>query len=167
MPSTRHSRRSPPPTSTKLTARKRPEDRLVRTRAQALTDCEALCERIEQGETVTAAKRALHLSWEAITRYCTAPDAPLRERYARARERQAHVLAEAALECATQPYQGGATSEAVQARRLEVDTRKWLASKVLPRIYGERITQEHTGEGGGPVSVTVKVVRESKRRTAG
>lgn len=29
--------------------------------------------------------------------------------------------------------------------KLQVDTRKWFLSKVLPKIYGDKITQEHTG----------------------
>ena len=35
-------------------------------------------------------------------------------------------------------------NEAIQRSRLRVDTRKWIASKLKPKKYGERI--EHTGE---------------------
>lgn len=41
--------------------------------------------------------------------------------------------------------------EHIQRSRLRVDTRKWALAKALPKIYGDKITQEHTGEGGGPV----------------
>lgn len=37
--------------------------------------------------------------------------------------------------------------------RLRVDTRKWLLSKALPKVYGEKVVQEHTGPDGGPVQV--------------
>jgi hypothetical protein len=39
--------------------------------------------------------------------------------------------------------------QALTARdRLRVDTRKWMASKVVPKLYGDKITQEHTGPEG-------------------
>lgn len=44
-------------------------------------------------------------------------------------------------------------NEYMQRSRLRVDTRKWLMSKLAPRVYGDRI--EHTGHGGGPLQVQV------------
>lgn len=38
--------------------------------------------------------------------------------------------------------------EHVQRSRLRVDTRKWMLSKVLPKIYGDRVAMEHTGAVG-------------------
>ena len=35
--------------------------------------------------------------------------------------------------------------------RLLWDMRRWELSKLAPKKYGDKITQEHTGEGGGPV----------------
>jgi hypothetical protein len=35
--------------------------------------------------------------------------------------------------------------EHIARSRLRVDTRKWLLSKCLPKIFGDRITAEHTG----------------------
>lgn len=35
--------------------------------------------------------------------------------------------------------------EHVQRSRLRVDTRKWMLSKALPKVFGDKITQEHTG----------------------
>jgi hypothetical protein len=32
--------------------------------------------------------------------------------------------------------------------RLRVDTRKWLLSKMLPKVFGDKITQEVTGKDG-------------------
>jgi hypothetical protein len=36
----------------------------------------------------------------------------------------------------------------VQAAKLQVDTRRWLASKLLPERFGERAALELTGAGG-------------------
>lgn len=48
-------------------------------------------------------------------------------------------------------------NEFVQRSRLRIDARKWLASKLAPKKYGDRITQEHTGDGGGPVVVKIEI----------
>lgn len=37
--------------------------------------------------------------------------------------------------------------------RIEVDARKWFASKFLPKQFGDKVTQEHVGADGGPVQV--------------
>ena len=39
--------------------------------------------------------------------------------------------------------------------RLRVDTRKWYASKIAPKMYGDRVEVEHTGDVGG---ATVQVI---------
>ena len=41
--------------------------------------------------------------------------------------------------------------EHVQRSKLRVDTRKWILSKALPKIYGDKITAEHTGPDGAPL----------------
>ena len=46
-------------------------------------------------------------------------------------------------------------SDVIQRSRLRVDTRKWLLSKVLPKVYGEKVKHEVGGEGGGPINVAV------------
>ena len=69
------------------------------------------------------------------------------EQYARAREEQADAIADECLDIAE-------TEPDVQRARLKIDVRKWFASKMKPRRYGDRITQEHTGLGGGPIQNT-------------
>lgn len=51
--------------------------------------------------------------------------------------------------------------EHIQRSRLRVDTRKWLLSKVLPKIYGDKLALEHTG------SLTLSErIRASRERVA-
>jgi hypothetical protein len=64
--------------------------------------------------------------------------------YARAREQQAHSLAERAIAVSREAY--GRDTAGVQAARLEVDTLKWYVSKIAPKLYGERLTIEDEGE---------------------
>ena len=42
-------------------------------------------------------------------------------------------------------------AEAIQRSRLRVDTRKWVLSKMLPKVYGDRLDLTHTGKDGGPI----------------
>jgi hypothetical protein len=44
--------------------------------------------------------------------------------------------------------------EHVQRSRLRVDTRKWMLSKALPKIFGDKVTQEHVGDPEKPVAYT-------------
>lgn len=45
------------------------------------------------------------------------------------------------------------SADVIAHKRLQIDTRKWMLSKMLPKIYGDRVTQEHTGAGGGPIAL--------------
>jgi hypothetical protein len=42
-------------------------------------------------------------------------------------------------------------AEFVARSRLRVDSRKWLAARMAPTKYGDKITQEHTGADGGAI----------------
>lgn len=48
-----------------------------------------------------------------------------------------------------------------QMARVEIDARKWFASKFLPKRYGEKNAVELTGADGGPVqqAITVQFVK--------
>lgn len=49
--------------------------------------------------------------------------------------------------------------EHIQRSRLRVDTRKWMLSKALPKVFGDKVTQEHTSDPEKPVSVIHKIER--------
>lgn len=50
-------------------------------------------------------------------------------------------------------------AEMVAHKRLQVDTRKWMLSKMLPKVYGDKTTTELTGANGGPVAVAAVDMR--------
>jgi hypothetical protein len=79
------------------------------------------------------------------------------QQYARAREIQADYLAEEGMDIAD------STQDPAKAR-LQIDARKWFASKVAPKKYGDKITQEFSGPDGGPIptSLEVSFVRPSE-----
>ena len=67
----------------------------------------------------------------------------LRRAYDQAIEDRGDRLAEELIELADQPmpegFDGSAASAWVQQLRLKIDVRKWAASKLRPRVYGEKI----------------------------
>ena len=51
--------------------------------------------------------------------------------------------------------------EHIARSRLRVDSRKWMLSKMIPKIYGDRLVTELTGKDGGPVEIqAVSAIRE-------
>jgi len=60
--------------------------------------------------------------------------------YARAREQQAHAIAEKAV----RDVENTRDPEQAQLARLKFDARRWLVGKIAPRIYGDKTT--HTLE---------------------
>lgn len=69
-----------------------------------------------------------------------------RAKYARAREHQADVMDDLVLHVADT-----CDSENYQAARVKIAAYQWRASKLRPKVYGDKVQQEHTGPGGGPV----------------
>ncbi len=135
--------------------------------SEALAD--EICELIMQGKALPDVAKAVHVDKTTILRWVEKhPD--FCNRYARAREVQADVLAEEIIaiadDPATEEIQDGdetrtvISSSAVQRNRLRVDARKWYASKLAPKKYGDKLDTTVTGPDGGAVqhSVTVKFV---------
>jgi hypothetical protein len=91
-----------------------------------------------------------------------------RDKYARAAEQRAERMAEEMLQISDDGKrdfsagEGGDqfNGEHVQRARLRVDTRKWLLSKMQPKKYGDKVQNEHTGAGGGPMELTVRFIED-------
>lgn len=65
------------------------------------------------------------------------------EKYTIAKQKQADILIEEIMDIAdtcANNYENG--SEYVMATRLQIDTRKWFASKLLPKVYGDKVQNE-------------------------
>lgn len=48
-------------------------------------------------------------------------------------------------------------SDVLGRSRLRVDTRKWLLSKMLPKVYGDKLQTELTGKDGAPLITGIEV----------
>ena len=68
--------------------------------------------------------------------------------YAHAREAQADCWAD---EIVAMADDAPADHEVLAKVRLQIDARKWVASKLLPCKYGYRVSAELTGANGGPI----------------
>ena len=102
---------------------------------------EHLCDRVANGEFYHAIANDYGISQGALSYWleCNAPN-----EYAHARELRAEHIVEELIGIADEEpgytNQGGTDTGAVQHAKLRIDTRKWLASKMLPRKYGDRIS---------------------------
>lgn len=61
------------------------------------------------------------------------------EKYARAKLKQAEILAEEIVSISDDDHKDDENGCAVARARLRVDSRKWIASKLLPKAYGNQI----------------------------
>lgn len=102
-------------------------------------------------------------------------DEELGQRYARAKASQLQVLADQLVDLADKDRlcekvtfdADGKIKERVildqtDRTKIQIDTRKWLLSKLDPKKYGERVQNEHSGPDGSPVQFAVKSILEEK-----
>jgi hypothetical protein len=94
-----------------------------------------------------------------------------RQQYARAREIQADTLFDEMLDIADDARNDWmkrnhgeddpgwvANGEHIQRSRLRIESRKWMAGKLKPKVYGEKIEHEVGSDPNKPL--VTKVVRE-------
>ena len=133
--------------------RRKPEERAAL--AKAIIDGMAL-----EGLSCFKACEAVGVPIGSFIRWTT-EDAELAESYTRARETLIERMAAETLAIADMPVgsteHGTTDSGAVQKQRLQVDTRKWLLSKLAPKKYGDKVTL--AGDEENPLRVQ-KVVRQ-------
>lgn len=133
-------------------------------RSKALAD--TLCERIALGESLRAICSADGMPSMSFVFSWLSDDEKFAEQYARAREAQAEAFADEIVAIADEPpdvvpVKGGEEGEeqgvqldsaAIARQRLRIDARKWVASKLKPKKYGDKVDVEH----GGTVTVEVR-----------
>ena len=112
----------------------------------------AVLDEMRSGLSAYKACKAAGVPQSTFSRWCD-DDATLAESYARAREDLIERMAEEVLNLSDQevPETGDGKKDwqAVQKHRLQVDSRKWLLSKLAPRKYGEKL--EVSGDAASPL----------------
>lgn len=103
--------------------------------SQELAD--QICERISNGETLRAVCRDIKIAPSTVIEW-TWKNKEFFEQYTRARQKQADAYADMILDEAF-------NSIDPQIGRLRVDALKWVASKLAPKRYGDKVEVEQTG----------------------
>jgi len=133
--------------------------RIERTKtAKPERDKDAICQTVLQGmrDGLSAFKacQAAGVPQSTFNRWVDA-DAKLAEDYAHAREDLIERMANDVLELADSEVpetgDGKRDWQAIQQRKLQVDSRKWLLSKLAPKKYGDRL--ELAGDKENPLQV--------------
>ena len=102
-----------------------------------------IVEGIADGKSLSSVLRSPGMPSHTLARMMIKDNAVFREAYERALQHRADRLAEEILELADEDppegLEGASLNDWVQNKRLRVDTRKWIASKLKPKTYGDRI----------------------------
>lgn len=133
-----------------------------------------ICERIAKGESLREICRSEHMPDEHTVRMWHVEDREgFSPHYTRAVQARAERWAEEVVEISDDGSNDWmernvgdgetitvADHEHISRSKLRVDTRKWLLSKVLPKVYGDKVAV--TGEGGGPLVVEIVRFADAK-----
>lgn len=107
-----------------------------------------ICARITAGESMTAISAEIGVHVSTLIEW-SQDDTQRSARMRAARENAARIWdekAEHGLAAATDPFELSRAKELAHHYR-------WRAKALAPREYGDRVTQEHTGAGGGPIAL--------------
>lgn len=127
-----------------------------------------ICARLAEGQSLREVCRGKGMPGETTVRSWAIDDVHgFSAQYAKAREAGYQLLADELLEIADDgsndwmqrknadgDSEDVVNHEHIARSRLRVDTRKWMLSKVLPKIYGDKVAV--TGGDGGPLQVAVQ-----------
>ncbi|BET97691.1 terminase small subunit-like protein [Xenorhabdus taiwanensis] len=100
---------------------------------------EDICALLMEGESLRSICKRQGMPSIRAVMYWLQRHEEFMQQYARAREIQAEVLAEDVITIADTAIAEGAD---VAKARLQVDARKWYASKMAPKRYGDKIQHE-------------------------
>jgi len=136
-----------------------------------------ICDRLAHGESLRTICKGDDMPATSTVCLWLSKHKEFSEQYAHAREAQADYLAEEIIEISddgtndwmarrSEAEKGAGVEtgwvlngEHVQRSRLRVDARKWYASKLAPKKYGEKIVQEHSGPNGGAIETVTEIRR--------
>jgi hypothetical protein len=115
-----------------------------------INEPQEVIELIGSGMSVSKACDEVGMSHSQFYRIVNA-DKELCDKYARAMDQRADVIFDQILSISDNDD----PDADVQRDRLKVDARKWVVSKMLPKKYGDRVTNELTGSNGLPLEISL------------
>lgn len=123
---------------------------------------EKICEKIANGRSLRSICAEDGMPpMKTIYRWLEANE-EFRHQYARARDKQADYFAEEIIEIADSAE---AESAAVSKAKLQIDARKWAASKIAPKKYGDK-QEIDVKSSDGSMRPSVRLNAEEYRKIA-
>lgn len=141
---------------------------------------DAICEQLADGLSLREVCRQEGMPDKSTVMRWLHTNEAFRDQYARAKEIGIEAIAEDILDIADDATNdwmerhdkdGEKTGwqfngEAARRSQIRIDSRKWLLSKLAPKKYGDKVTQEHLGPDGGPVQVAAVSIELVKPKQA-
>ena len=133
---------------------------MARPSIYSLDLIDRICERLAGGESLVAICEDDEMPARSTVFKWLDENKEFSDRYVRAREAQADLLAEEIIKISDdglndtyeiEPGVRGVNHDVIARSRLRVDARKWMASKLAPKKYGDKVTNEHVGANGGDI----------------
>lgn len=115
-----------------------------------------ICERISEGQSLRKICDAEDMPNKATVFRWLAANKEFSDQYARARETQADTLFDDVLAIADQydTISEAVNPDLIQRAKLRIDARKWMAGKLRPKVYGDKL--ELAGDASAPLTVVIK-----------
>lgn len=120
-----------------------------------------VCELLQDGKSLRAAAESLGLKHSTILLWVKERK-EFADQYTHAREIGYKLLADEILDISDEKdveirYDGEETkldlsATAIARNRLRVDTRKWMLSKMLPKVYGDKVEMNHGVQEDSPLA---------------
>lgn len=112
---------------------------------------DSLCAQLAEGKSLRTVCKAEEMPEARTVFRWLRTNSEFCQQYEKAKEESADALSDEMLDIAD-------NGEGDPKRdRLRVDTRKWLASKLKPKKYGDKVDLTHSGPGGKPIETVSRV----------
>ncbi|MBS5742852.1 MAG: hypothetical protein KHW43_05035 [Neisseria sp.] len=121
-----------------------------------------ICEKISGGLSLRAICAEAGMPARGTVYRWLIENADFQDQYARARDKQADYFAEEIIEIADSAE---AESAAVSKAKLQIDARKWAASKIAPKKYGDK-QEIDVKSSDGSMRPSVRLDAEEFRKIA-
>jgi hypothetical protein len=126
-----------------------------------------ILDRLSDGESLEAICSSPGMpAPSAVRKWARKNPAGFGAEYARARSFGHELMADEIIQIGDNPclFNGIPDNVLVQRARLMSENRKWLLSKLLPRQFGDKVTQELTGDPDRPLVTMIQLVPVAPKR---
>lgn len=131
---------------------------------------DAICDRLMDGESLRKICASDDMPSKAtVLRWLHDDTGGFEAKYTRARAIQFEGEADRILELADICREGvkttvkangdveTVTADMIERAKLQIDTRKWFLSKLVPKKYGDKLQTELSGPGGQPIQTEARI----------